>query len=119
MAPKRPLISKRLQRPRVRKVLPPLNERWERHAPLVTWRTGNGCRTERSRSSEPPLLRACQEERSLIDAIFCQVVRKRPLTDPHQLGGILLHTAGAFERAPNRFLFDPFDIGPQLRRRKS
>ena len=57
--------------------------------------------------------------RGSVDPVFGQIVRQGALADAHQLGGILLYAAGAFERAPNRFLFDPLDVLAQFQRRKA
>ena len=42
-----------------------------------------------------------------VDAILREVVGQRPLADAHQLGGVLLHAAGAVERAADRLASRP------------
>src|SRR3954452_13078443 len=43
-------------------------------------------------------------------SVLRQVIGQRALADAHQLGRILLHAAGVFQRPPDRFALDPFDV---------
>ena len=51
-------------------------------------------------------------EIALIEPILGEVIGEGALADTHQLSGVFLDAAGAFERAPNGFLLDPLDVLP-------
>ena len=51
-----------------------------------------------------------------LELVFRQVVAQGALADAHQVRRLLLDAAGAVERAPDRFLFDPLDVRAELQR---
>src|SRR5580700_8617104 len=47
--------------------------------------------------------------------VLGEIIRERALTDPADLGRVLLDAAGLFEGPPDRLALDPLDVVPQVR----